>query len=471
MKGIVTFFSDYRGYGFILGEDNKEYFAHVSQINSDEIKALEKDQQVEFKPIRTGRGLQAKNVIILTQAAKTEKDTVAFVLKRNPFTPQSPVTNTKMFAGRRDAILNAIDAIFNNKNILILGPRGIGKSSLCYQLMYLTQGNTELLDKLKVSLGSFRFDNSTGDHRCLPGNSLVDICNGLLTTFCNSIGKGLEEEKRKLVCGIDLKIFKVSSEKESKKVSPTDVSLAFVAKIQDLAEEYRAPNSSITFVIDELDVLDPDINIASFLKATTEKFQLDGKVNVSFIVSGVTGTITDLISQHPSVSRLFENLSLPRMQPQELSEIIEVALKGTGTTIVDDAKNKIIVLSNQFPQPVHLLGYHAFKIDSDNVIQIDDVDAAENFIVSDIKKQDFESKFNRIAPGPMTELIRALALASHDTVNLSFLRANLKHMSDDKIVGTMSRLQEQGIVAKQHRGIYRFEDPLFKVYLRWLFGI
>jgi MoxR-like ATPase len=55
-------------------------------------------------------------------------------LKPNPFTPQEPVTDPNKFAGRGEAIRNAVDALFNNKNIIVTGERGIGKSSVAYQL-------------------------------------------------------------------------------------------------------------------------------------------------------------------------------------------------------------------------------------------------------------------------------------------------------------------------------------------------
>jgi cold shock CspA family protein len=473
MKGIVTFYSNYRGYGFISGSDKNEYFVHVSQLNTDDLKSLEKGQEVSFTPLKSIRGFKAGDVVVTTVDDSLKTIDRQFTLKKNPFTPQSPIINARKFAGRREQILNAIDALFNNKNILILGPRGIGKSSLTYQLMYLTKGNTELIDKLGVSLGGFKFNNLTGDHRCVPGNNLVDICNGLISTFCDSIGIDNNESKRKTICGIDIKIFKFVTEKEDehKKISPSDVSLAFVSKIEELVKLKGDVDKNVTFAIDEIDVIDQDIDIAPFLKSTSEKFQLDKKLNASFIVSGVTGTITNLISQHQSVSRLFENLSIPKMQHHELEEIIDSSLEGTGVDISAESKAKIITLSNFFPQPVHLLGYHAFKIDTDNSISIDDVIEAESVIVSDIKKQDFESRFDRIAPGGMTEIIRVFAQAPQETVNIPYLKANLRHMDEDKIIGTIGRLQEQGIIEKQHRFIYRFHDPLFKVYLRWLFGI
>lgn len=471
MKGFVEFFSDYRGFGFISGSDKNQYFVHVSQINTDELKTLEVGQVVTFDPTSTKKGLQAVNVVLPEPEITKEPVEQVFVLKHNPFTPQAPIINTKKFAGRKESILNAIDALFNNKNLLVLGPRGIGKSSVAYQLLALTKGSKELLGKLNISLGGFKFKNLTGDHRCVPGNSIYDICNGLLTTFCEMIGQDNTEEKKKTMHGINLKFIQFKSETETKEIAPTDISLEFVSKIEKLVKKCYLKRKSITFVIDEIDVLDSDVEIAPFLKATSEKFHLNNFVDVSFIVSGVTGTITSLISQHPSVSRLFENVSLPKMHISELSDIIDAALEDTKTKISDEARNQIINLSNNFPQPIHLLGYHSFKIDSNDFIEIDDVESAKSAIVSEIRKQDFESKFDRIAPGAMTEIIRILAQAPLETVNLNYLRSNLRHMSDDQIVGSSAQLQKIGIVEKQHRNVYRFHDPLFKIYLRWLFGM
>ncbi len=470
MKGTVTFFSDYRGYGFVQGSDKREYFIHVSQIKSDGQKTLTEGQDVSFTPKETKKGSQAIDLYITETEIKPSRP-ISISLKRNPFTPQDPVVHAQKFSGRFDSIANAIDALFNHKNILIIGPRGIGKTSLSYQLMYMAQGKKDLLQKFKIDLGGYEFDKLSGDHRCVPGNDLSDICNGLLGTLCASSNEQLQEKSKKVAFGVDIKLFKYSTETTTTTPSPTDISFAFVSEVESIIKRMPHLRKSIVFVIDEVDVLDNDIEIAPFLRATSEKFRLNNNVDVSFIVSGITGTITDLISQHPSVSRLFENISLPRMEKIELEEIIDSCLDGTGVAIDQQAKDDIVKLSNQFPQPVHLLGYHSYKIDSNNVIEIDDVNAAKSFIVSDIKRQDFESKFDGINAGAMTEVIRAMAQAPLETINFNFMRPRLRHMSDDKILGTIGGLREKGIIEKQHRDTYRFCDPLFKIYLRWLFGI
>lgn len=64
-KGIVKFFDNKKGYGFINSE-NKDYFVHFSSIISDEdYKKLSEGDEVSFEIIDQPRGPSAINVIKL----------------------------------------------------------------------------------------------------------------------------------------------------------------------------------------------------------------------------------------------------------------------------------------------------------------------------------------------------------------------------------------------------------------------
>lgn len=61
-KGIVKFFDNEKGYGFI-NSDNVDYFVHFSNIISDEeYKKLSEGDQVCFEIIDQPRGPSAINV-------------------------------------------------------------------------------------------------------------------------------------------------------------------------------------------------------------------------------------------------------------------------------------------------------------------------------------------------------------------------------------------------------------------------
>jgi CspA family cold shock protein len=59
MKGKVKWFNPRRGYGFIIGEDEKEYFVHQTELPNGYIK---EDDEVEFESEATEKGLNAKSV-------------------------------------------------------------------------------------------------------------------------------------------------------------------------------------------------------------------------------------------------------------------------------------------------------------------------------------------------------------------------------------------------------------------------
>ncbi|HIJ57990.1 MAG TPA: cold-shock protein [Deltaproteobacteria bacterium] len=61
-KGIVKWFSETKGYGFIEQEDGPDVFVHHSGINSDGFRTLNEGDQVTFE-IEDGRkGPAAVNV-------------------------------------------------------------------------------------------------------------------------------------------------------------------------------------------------------------------------------------------------------------------------------------------------------------------------------------------------------------------------------------------------------------------------
>lgn len=60
MKGTVKFFNNIKGFGFIAGEDGKEYFVHQTGLN-DGVSITENDS-VEFEVEQGDRGPKAGKV-------------------------------------------------------------------------------------------------------------------------------------------------------------------------------------------------------------------------------------------------------------------------------------------------------------------------------------------------------------------------------------------------------------------------
>ena len=61
-QGIVKWFNDRKGYGFISQEEGNDVFVHFSSIQSTGYKTLSEGDQVEFDIEESDRGPEAKNV-------------------------------------------------------------------------------------------------------------------------------------------------------------------------------------------------------------------------------------------------------------------------------------------------------------------------------------------------------------------------------------------------------------------------
>jgi len=63
-EGVVKWFDNKKGYGFIEREGGDDIFVHFSAISSDGYKSLTEGQKVQFEIVDGPKGKQAANVTI-----------------------------------------------------------------------------------------------------------------------------------------------------------------------------------------------------------------------------------------------------------------------------------------------------------------------------------------------------------------------------------------------------------------------
>lgn len=61
-EGIVKWFNDRKGYGFIERDDGKDLFVHHSSIDMSGFRTLTEGDKVSFEVNESDRGPEAKNV-------------------------------------------------------------------------------------------------------------------------------------------------------------------------------------------------------------------------------------------------------------------------------------------------------------------------------------------------------------------------------------------------------------------------
>ena len=64
LSGKIKWFDENKNYGFILGDDQKEYFIHRKNMNPFRGSVVLDGEPVEFDLLETERGIQATNVVL-----------------------------------------------------------------------------------------------------------------------------------------------------------------------------------------------------------------------------------------------------------------------------------------------------------------------------------------------------------------------------------------------------------------------
>jgi CspA family cold shock protein len=81
LKGVVKWFNDAKGFGFIQHTSGRDVFVHYSVISSDGFKTLKDGETVEYELKEGPKGLQASKVVRTKnddessdESAETESD-------------------------------------------------------------------------------------------------------------------------------------------------------------------------------------------------------------------------------------------------------------------------------------------------------------------------------------------------------------------------------------------------------------
>ena len=387
----------------------------------------------------------------------------------NPFRPGKRLMRPDLFAGRTPQLEAGLSLLRqaadgNARHALITGERGIGKSSLSSQIQGMAIGNPESLDLLGPDTPSFDF--LVAEYIAQEGDGVQAISSGLLDALNRTRGrtfKGLN-----WAVDLDFKLVKAHLTEAS---SSRDATTAFVDALEKVWQGVEKHADGMLLVIDELDRIADSPGLPTFLKVATEMLSSRGLEHVALMPVGMVGVQDILAAEHPSTARIFQNIPVPLLVPEECLAIVDRALASTGVLIEEDANVTIANLSGGFPHPVHLIGSEAYDVDTDGIIDATDVARALTLIIAERSRQELDSSLIVAGSGKNRLIIKSLAnyLIQHNSrdVPIAHVCEELGVTQSD-ISSNIRNLMERDVIVRVDRGVYRIKDALFHIYVGML---
>jgi hypothetical protein len=380
---------------------------------------------------------------------------------RNVFTPHQPISQVNLLFGRSEEVGRLVQTLNTpGQHVLLYGERGVGKSSLANVVSEV------ILQAVQPSFFVKRCDQS-------------DIFESILRRPLEAVGASLTLTE----------VSDTSSSAEKGGVNAGVVNVGGERKA-DFTRKYGAYDKiSPSTAAEALRDLDGLLLVDEFdaIKDSTEKLKMaelikqlsDSGSPFKIMVVGIAETGDELTSAHPSVQRCLRETKLNRMKDSELRPIVTIGAAAIHLTFSESAVDAIVRLSAGYPHFTHLL---ALKCAEDAIgasrqkIEKVHLEEAMKHSVTDA-----EGTLTRIyeestrAPSPMyAHILAAAASLETDEFTSSDLRIAIEARTGEVVSqGSLNNyftllMSSEGnkILRRVTKGVYRFEDPRMRSYVR-----
>lgn len=380
---------------------------------------------------------------------------------REIFTPHQPIRSIDLLFGRQAEVRKMVETLNTpGQHVLLYGERGVGKSSLA----------NVVAEVLIQAMGSKHFVK-----RCDQSDTFESI---------------LQEPLR--VAGLDvMRVEVVESSTKTNKTELTAFDVGVSGEQQVASSRTYKPNASVGpsiasqylreldafMIIDELDSIcsvDDKRKLAELIKQLS-----DTGAPFKLMLVGIADTGAELTEAHPSVQRCLRETKLRRMQDNELRQIITQGAQALNLVFDAVVVDRVVKLSAGYPHFTHLLALkcaeHAIG-DERALISESDLQLAMTAAVEDAEgtlKRIYEDSI-RSTSSMYSSILLAAAALEEDEFTASALRVEIQkrtgqHITQGRLNNFFKRLVSRDgstILRRTGQGIYRFEDPRMRSYIR-----
>ncbi|MDR3412671.1 MAG: hypothetical protein P4L87_17295 [Formivibrio sp.] len=400
-------------------------------------------------------------------------------MRFNPFRPGS-IVSPGMFCGRGAEVIAIEQSLFQTKNgnpahFLIEGERGIGKSSLMLYVNLLA--TNQLVGSEYFNFISLQIElNDVDDDTDIVRKIGMALKRELIRSFdIKAIAKGIYDWV------INWNVLGVEYKKDKDGIDSLgameDLADLMARVIKDAGSNTLGALDGILVLIDEADAACDTANLGRFLKLFTERLSKRECDRVCFGLAGLPSLVPKLKDGHESSPRIFQDLNLQPLRPEERREVVRRGLveanakNETETKIDESALTLISALSEGYPHFIQQFSHSAFASDEDyNITEEDVMDGAfsENGAMDQLAKRYYNKMyFEQI----WSEDYRRVLHAMTEYLDQWVSRAQIIKSSgikETQVNNALAALKTRGIILanEQKKGEYRLPTKAFAVWLK-----
>lgn len=381
-----------------------------------------------------------------------------------------------MFVGRYQELVQIERSLFqakheNPQHFLILGERGIGKSSL---LLYVSSLASGKLTGLETEKFNFLIVNSDLGG-CVNQLEIIQKIARCFRQTLNDHDKIKNSAKELWDWITNWEVLGVKFSKENPDADPDLIASEFVDGLVTVF--LRNPEmDGVLILIDESDRPPEDANLGETLKMFSERLERRNCSKVIFGMAGLPSVIGKLRASHDSSPRLFHTMNLKPLEISERKKVIEIGLElaneknSDKTTINTRALNYICELSEGYPNFVQQFSYSAFDNDHDNEITEEDVAGGaykENGALDQLGDKYFNEMYHaRISAESYRRVLDAMANHSDEWISRKTIIEE-SETSQTNVDNALKSLKLNQIIMhdEAQRGIYKLPTKSFAAWI------
>lgn len=401
----------------------------------------------------------------------------------NAFRPGAAIELPSQFAGRAPEITRIVDTLYMDGICpIIYGDRGLGKSSLAFQIARIGVGDTELLEEIGIGdralpdgsrFTPFMFSCSDST------NTKDQLLQRLINTAEGYAGPAsLPQrvlESTTTTSTTNLRIYQRKVQETYKSASRKGFEdLSIEEKLTAITQEILADHAKVLYIIDEIDRVRDTAGLASVIKNMSSK-------EVKFLIVGVANNVSTLLHDHGSIQRSLVEVRLSSMADDESAAIVKKAenfLRSHQLNISFDADATSLLVASAagFPWFVHTLGLEALVIATEgnkSVVSKSDVTAAIARLATRRFAQQFYDAY-QMAVGDSHQresVLRLFAkwLGTDVPTSEIYPLANKLKVTNPSVSTKQLTLQKFGRVLVRPpyapSGVFRFTNAMFRQYV------